>query len=113
MIVSIVALEAFRHDFTVSRGGVRSRRKAKVKISWVQNWEAPSFAKNAKDGPPARAKPILSAMGIFRQLCATVRSETPNAFTIFIWRPANSELSAGGGGLWLEPLANHQREPWE
>jgi hypothetical protein len=53
------------------------------------------------------ARSMSSIIAILRQLSARVCSETPNAFTNRIWRPANSELSSGGGGLLLEPLANH------
>src|SRR5712692_2997738 len=50
----------------------------------------------------------MSAIAILRQLCAKVRSETPNAGTNRIWRPANIELFDGGRSLLVEPLANHQ-----
>jgi len=55
----------------------------------------------------------MSVIAILRQLCAKVRSEAPNAATNRIWRPANIELSDGGRGLLVKPVANHQRESWE
>ena len=67
MIVPVVALEACGHDFTIRRSAVRSGRKTKVKFSWVQNWEAPSFAKEAKDGPPARCISVVN-LSAYRDL---------------------------------------------
>jgi len=55
----------------------------------------------------------LSVTAIFRQLCAKVRPEAPNAVTNRIWRQANSELHDSGRSLLVEPLANHQRESRE
>jgi hypothetical protein len=54
MIVAVIALQALGHAFTVRVRGVLRDEKRKSEALGIQNWECPPFAKNAKDGPPAR-----------------------------------------------------------
>ena len=39
--------------------------------------------------------------------------KTENASAHHVWRPTNSELSAGSRSLLVKSLENHQREPWK
>ena len=62
MIVSVVTLEACGHVFRVRRNAEPRSRKARVKISWVRNWESPILCKKRKGWATRPRTPGLNIM---------------------------------------------------